>query len=214
MRPRRAPRPRARRPRPTSRRAPRCRRRARRAARRRGPRLESTRRQSQRRALAARLDRDREAADRLADEVERGGRAHLLERVGGERDPRRRGDALLGEEVLGDRLVPRQRARHHAGPGVGDAEELQQLLDGAVLAVLAVQRDVGGVGALASERRDQVGGHVERQHVVARGRRARRRPGGRWRARPRARASARPSGPRSSLSCRPFFSRPAAPPRR
>ena len=55
-----------------------------------------------------------------------------------------------------------QRAGCDPGAGVGDAEDLEQLLDRAVLAAGPVQGDEGDVGALVAEPGDQVGADVER----------------------------------------------------
>ena len=48
---------------------------------------------------------------------------------------------VRAEDPLALLLVHRQRARQHAGAGVGDAEALEQPLDRAVLAAAPVQRD-------------------------------------------------------------------------
>ena len=55
-----------------------------------------------------------------------------------------------------------------AGPrrGVGDADELEQLLDRAVLAAAAVQGDERDVGTLGLQAVDEVRADVDRQHVV------------------------------------------------
>ena len=46
-------------------------------------------------------------------------------------------------------------------------EDLEQLLDGAVLAARAVQGDEGDLGALGLQARDQIGADVDRQRLVA-----------------------------------------------
>ena len=53
------------------------------------------------------------------------------------------------------------------GPGEGDAEDLEQLLRGAVLAAAAVHGDEGDVGPLGEQPLDQVGAGVERHRLVA-----------------------------------------------
>ena len=68
---------------------------------------------------------------------------------------------------FGEVLVPGEHRSEHAGTGVGDLEELEQLLDHAVLAELAVQRDVDRVGPLGAQRVDELGDEVEREHAVA-----------------------------------------------
>ena len=118
-------------------------------------------------ALLGGLDRHGVAADRLAHQIERTGGAHLLDRLGREGHPRRRRNALGEEEPLREVLVPREHAREHARAGVGDLEELEQLLDHAVLAELAVQRDVDRVRPLGAQRVDELGDEVEREHAVA-----------------------------------------------
>ncbi len=52
-------------------------------------------------------------------------------------------------------------------PGVRDAEDLEQLLDGAVLAVAAVQGEKRDVGLVASQPRDQVRPDVDGQRLMA-----------------------------------------------
>ena len=58
---------------------------------------------------------------------------------------------------------------HAAGPGagVGEADELEQLLHRAVLAAAAVERDERHVGLRRLELLDEVGPDVDRRHVVA-----------------------------------------------
>ncbi len=48
----------------------------------------------------------------------------------------------------------------------GIADEFQQLLDGAVLAAAAVQRDEGDVRALGLQALHEVGADVDREHLV------------------------------------------------
>ena len=80
-----------------------------------------------------------------------------------------------------------------ARAGVGDADELEQLLDGAVLAVAAVQRDERDVGraprAGASTRSAPTSIAIDARGRGARARPRRARPSA---ARPGARASGRP----------------------
>ncbi len=69
--------------------------------------------------------------------------------------------------MLGHHLVHAADAGRDPGPGVGDAEDLQQLLGGAVLTARAVHGDEGDVGPLGAQLLDQVGADVERQDLVA-----------------------------------------------
>ena len=50
--------------------------------------------------------------------------------------------------------------------GVRDADQLEQLLDGPVLAAAAVQGDERDVRALGLQAVDEVGADVDRQHLV------------------------------------------------
>ena len=58
---------------------------------------------------------------------------------------------------------------HAPGPRgrVRDADQLEQLLDRAVLAAAAVQGDERDVGPLGLQAVDEVGADVDRQHLVA-----------------------------------------------
>ena len=64
-------------------------------------------------------------------------------------------------------LVPRAAAHRSRGADEGDVQEFQEALDGAVLAMLAVQGDVGHVRPLAAQRGNQVGRGVKRHCLVA-----------------------------------------------
>ena len=103
----------------------------------------------------------------LLDRRQRARRAQLLERGLGEGVEVGRRDARVAQRVLGHDLV--HAADAGAGPRgrVGDADELEQLLDGPVLAAAAVQRDERDVRALRLQAVDEVGADVDRQHVVA-----------------------------------------------
>ena len=64
---------------------------------------------------------------------------------------------MEAEHLLGLELVHRQRAREHAAARVGNAHQLEQALDAAVLAPPPVQReeddvDVGGADLLVETR--------------------------------------------------------------
>jgi hypothetical protein len=63
--------------------------------------------------------------------------------------------------VLGERLVHAACTGGDPGARVGDVENLEQLLDRAVLAAGPVQGDEGGVGTLPGEALDQVGPGIE-----------------------------------------------------
>ena len=121
---------------------------------------------AERGAAAARLDHQREAEAGL-ERAERVGGAELAEGCLFEAEPVGGGDAGLADRVLGEDLVDAAGAGRGAGAGEGDAEDLQQLLGGAVLAAGAVHRDEGDVGALGLEPPHQVGADVDRQHLVA-----------------------------------------------
>jgi hypothetical protein len=69
--------------------------------------------------------------------------------------------------VLGEDLVGAADARRDARAGVRDPEQLEQLLDRAVLAVAAVQRDERDVGRGVAQRGDEVVPDVDRDDVVA-----------------------------------------------
>ncbi len=73
------------------------------------------------------------------------------------------------ERLLGRRLVHRERRGEHARVRVGDLHQVEQALDGAVLAALAVQRvehDVG-LGRQGGDQAADVARHVERVDAVA-----------------------------------------------
>ncbi len=69
--------------------------------------------------------------------------------------------------VLGQDLVDAARAGRDAGPGEGDAEDLEQLLRGPVLTARAVHGDEGDFGPLRQQPLDQVAVGFQRQHFVA-----------------------------------------------
>jgi hypothetical protein len=74
---------------------------------------------------------------------------------------------VLDQQVLGEDLVHRPDAGRDSGAGVGETEDLEQLLHRPVLAVAAVHRDERHVGALLPQPPDQVPASVDRDHVVA-----------------------------------------------
>ena len=80
--------------------------------------------------------------------------------------------AVGGQQVLEDRLVHGQRGRGHPRSHVGNVEQLQQSLNGAVLAERPVKRREHGVGA------GQPASGLERQRARPRESSARRAPGG------------------------------------
>ena len=98
----------------------------------------------------------------------------------------------VAEGVLGQHLVGAAHARADARAGVGDAEDLEQLLHRAVLAVAAVQRDERRVGLELAQARDEVVADVEAEHLVAEALERVLDPRARAAARRRARASGRP----------------------
>ncbi len=131
---------------------------------------------AQRAAAVGRLDRHGIAAgNTLGHQVERGGRTHFLEGVSGQEHALRPGgDAVLAGQVAVFRqagmqriLVVRAVADACGRADERNAQELQQALDGAVLAVLSVKRAVHHVGLLAAQRRHQLAVRVERHHLVA-----------------------------------------------
>ena len=117
-------------------------------------------------AAAARLHHQREA-ERLLQPAERVGGAELAEGGLVEGEPLGGGEAGELDRVLALHLVHAARAGRGARTGEGDAEDLQQLLHGSVLAADAVHRDEGHVGPLGAQALDQVGADVDRQHLVA-----------------------------------------------
>ena len=67
---------------------------------------------------------------------------------------------------LGDLLLGAGRRGEHAGEGVGHVQDLEQALDAAVLAVVAVHRDVGDVVAARGEALHKVDvGHVHQVYL-------------------------------------------------
>ena len=124
-----------------------------------------------------RLHRHRIAAvNAFLYQVERRRGTHVLESVTRNADALRpRGyRRLVGELAI--RLHRRMQrvlvlsatAHERVGADIGDAQKLEQALDGAVLAVLAVKRAVAHVGALAAQRRHQLARRVERDDLVPR----------------------------------------------
>ena len=83
----------------------------------------------------------------------------------------------------------------HPRARVGDAEDLEQLLRGAVLAARAVQGDEGDLGPLLLQPPHQVGAGVERHHLVAERLERVLDPAPRSAARPGAPATCPPSAP-------------------
>ena len=126
---------------------------------------------AERRAAAGGLHHKRKP-EAVLDLVERVGGAQLGERGLRERDPVGRVDPGLAKLLLGGGLVHRAPAGADPGPGVRDREDLEQLLDGAVLAVGPVEGDERDVGAGVLQLPHEVVARVDRDHVVpARGQR-------------------------------------------
>jgi hypothetical protein len=111
------------------------------------------------------LDHERKA-ESILDLAERIGGAELAKRGRVERDPVRGCYAGRAQRVLGGDLVDRASAGRDAGAGVGDVQDLEDLLDGAVLAADPVQGDEGDLRALGLQGRDQAGADIDREHVV------------------------------------------------
>ena len=63
--------------------------------------------------------------------------------------------------------MQRDAGRHGREPVYGMPEQLEQLLDRAVLAVAAVQRDERDVRRASPQPLDEVGADVDRDHLVA-----------------------------------------------
>jgi hypothetical protein len=99
----------------------------------------------ERAALVGRLDDDREPQP-LLDRRQRVRGAELLERRLAEREEVRSRDARIAHRVLGNDLVGAAHARADPAARVRDPDDLEELLDGAVLAVAAVQADERRVG--------------------------------------------------------------------
>jgi len=120
---------------------------------------------AERGAAGGRLHDDREV-ESLLDRRERVRRAQLLEgRLAegeelGSRYPR------LDEQVLGQDLVDRAHAGEDARPGVGDAEDLEELLHSAVFTVAAVQCHERGIRRGGAQALDQVGAGIDGDDVV------------------------------------------------
>src|SRR3954451_17200311 len=121
---------------------------------------------AERAALVGGLDDDREL-EALLDVAERLGRAELLERGLGERVERGRREAGVEHRVLREHLVGAAHAGRDPRGGVRDAEDLEELLDRAVLAVAAVHRDERHVGRLGAQTGDEVPADVDADDVVA-----------------------------------------------
>ena len=110
----------------------------------------------------------------LFHQVKRRRCTHILEGVARDADALRpRSDRrLVGELAIRLHrrmqrvLVLRATAHKRVGPDIGDAQKLEQALDGAVFAVLAVKRAVAYIGALAAQRRHQLARRVERNDLV------------------------------------------------
>ena len=128
-----------------------------------------------RRSAVRRLHRHRIAAvNAFLHQVERRRSTHVLEGVARDADALRpRGDRrLVGELAI--RLHRRMQrvlilsatAHERVRADIGDAQKLEQALDGTVLAVLAVKRAVAHVGALAAQRGHQLARRVERDDLV------------------------------------------------
>ena len=115
------------------------------------------------------------ADDAVGHHIERRGRTHALESIARQVDTLGPGRAALLASpvaVLRQRrvqgvLVPSAMADARRRAHERDAEELQQALDGAVLAVLAVQGVVHHIGPLAAQRGNQIGVGVQGHHLVA-----------------------------------------------
>ena len=121
---------------------------------------------AERRALTGRLDDERQPEAGL-DLLERIGGAELAEGGGAEGDPVRRRDADRTHPVLGLDLVHAEDAGADPGAGVGNPEQLEQRLDGPVLAARSMQGDEGDVGVLLLEPGDEPLVGVDRDDVVA-----------------------------------------------
>src|SRR5262249_40065716 len=70
------------------------------------------------------------------------------------------------QQVLGQHLVHRAHAGEWGGAGVGDAEDLEQLLDSAVLAAGAVQHDERGLRRLGAQPLHETGAHADRHPLT------------------------------------------------
>ena len=120
---------------------------------------------AERRALARGLHHDREL-EPLLDGGQRLGRAELAEGGLVEGEEGRGRDAGLDHQVLGEHLVGGPRAGRGPGARVRHAGDLEQLLDGAVLAVASVHRHERHVRPRLAQARHQVRGDVDPHHVV------------------------------------------------
>ena len=124
------------------------------------------------------LDRHGVAADHaLRHQIERRRRAHALERIARDEHALRPGShavvltgdlAVLRQRGVERVFVPRAMAHARGRPDERNAQKLEEALDGAVLAVLAVQRVVHHVGPLAAQRGHELRVGVERHHAMPR----------------------------------------------
>jgi hypothetical protein len=69
---------------------------------------------------------------------------------------RRCGDVVGHEDMLGENLVHAPDGWQNVRAGIGDAEDIQQLLDGSILAALAVHGDENGIRFEFFEALDQM----------------------------------------------------------
>src|SRR5439155_18209547 len=101
------------------------------------------------------LDHAREA-DAFGRLAERGAATEIAERPALDHDPWRDRHAGALQRVLREHLVEGHLAIEGCGPRVGDLEEVEEALDGAVLAFLAVQCKPAQIGPSLAQSLDQL----------------------------------------------------------
>ena len=114
------------------------------------------------------------AMNAFLHQIERRRGTHVLESVTRDANALRpRGDRRFVGELaiclhrrMQRVLVLGATAHERVGADIGDAQKLEQALDGTILAVLAVKRAVAHVGAFAAQRGHQLARRVERDDLV------------------------------------------------
>ena len=74
---------------------------------------------------------------------------------------------MFAKDVLGKALVHAALAGGDAWTRIGDVQQFEQRLDGAILALGPVQSDEGDIGSFRLEPADQLGAEVHHIDIVA-----------------------------------------------
>ncbi len=101
------------------------------------------------------------------DDVERVSGPELLHRALAEHERIGRRHVRRPQQLLGEHLVPGERAGSRPRTGVAEAEGLEQLLHGAVLAVAAVQHHEHDIGRAITQPPDQIVADVDARRRMA-----------------------------------------------